>query len=102
MISLLKRLLTARHRIAFHLYMGIGTAVALTMVASLVAWFSFDQVGDAQRQVNERARPRDSHRFCGRPAKRHPRRGSPALGGGRDADGLCRGRHQSRLRAGRL
>ena len=57
MISLLKRLLAARHRIAFHLYMGIGTAVALTMVASLVAWFSFDQVGDAQRQVNERAVP---------------------------------------------
>ena len=27
------------------------------MVASLVAWFSFDQVGDAQRQVNERAVP---------------------------------------------
>ena len=57
MISLLKRVLAARHRIAFHLYMGIGTAVALTMVASLVAWFSFDQVGDAQRQVNERAVP---------------------------------------------
>ena len=57
MISLLKRLPATRHRIAFHLYMGIGTAVALTMVASLVAWFSFDQVGDAQRQVNERSVP---------------------------------------------
>ncbi len=64
MISLLKRLLAARHRIAFHLYMGIGTAVALTMVASLVAWFSFDQVGDAQRQVNERAVPEIATAFA--------------------------------------
>ena len=64
MISLLKRVLAARHRIAFHLYMGIGTAVALTMVASLVAWFSFDQVGDAQRQVNERAVPEIATAFA--------------------------------------
>ena len=64
MISLLKRLLAARHRIAFHLYMGIGTAVALTMVASLVAWFSFDQVGEAQRQVNERAVPEIATAFA--------------------------------------
>ncbi|MYK41772.1 MAG: HAMP domain-containing protein, partial [Gemmatimonadetes bacterium] len=64
MISLLKRLLAARHRIAFHLYMGIGTAVALTMIASLVAWFSFDQVGDAQRQVNERAVPEIATAFA--------------------------------------
>lgn len=64
MISLLKRLLAARHRIAFHLYVGIGTAVALTMVASLVAWFSFDQVGDAQRQVNERAVPEIATAFA--------------------------------------
>ena len=64
MISLLKRLLAARHRIAFHLYMGIGTAVALTLVASLVAWFSFDQVGDAQRQVNERAVPEIATAFA--------------------------------------
>ena len=64
MISLLKRLFAARHRIAFHLYMGIGTAVALTMVASLVAWFSFDQVGEAQRQVNERAVPEIATAFA--------------------------------------
>ena len=64
MISLLKRVLAARHRIAFHLYMGIGTAVVLTMVASLVAWFSFDQVGDAQRQVNERAVPEIATAFA--------------------------------------
>ncbi len=64
MIALLKRVLAARHRIAFHLYMGIGTAVALTMVASLVAWFSFDQVGNAQRQVNERAVPEIATAFA--------------------------------------
>ncbi len=64
MISLLKRVLTARHRIAFHLYLSIGTAVVLTMTASLVAWFSFDQVGDAQRQVNERAVPEIATAFA--------------------------------------
>ncbi len=64
MTSHLKRLLAARHRIAFHLYMGIGTAVVLTMVASLVAWFSFDQVGEAQRQVNERAVPEIATAFA--------------------------------------
>ena len=64
MISLLKRLLAARHRLAVQLYMGIGGAVVLTMVASLVAWFSFDQVGDAQRQVNERAVPEIATAFA--------------------------------------
>lgn len=64
MIAVLKRLLAARHRIAFQLYMGLGTAVVLTMVASLVAWFSFDQVGEAQRQVNERAVPEIATAFA--------------------------------------
>lgn len=63
-LSLLKRLLEARHRIAFRLYVGIGSAVALTMIASLVAWFSFDQVGDAQRQVNDWAFPEISTAFA--------------------------------------
>ena len=44
-------------RISGQLYLGIGTAVALTMMASMVAWFSFNQVGDAQREVNEVAVP---------------------------------------------
>ena len=64
MIARLKRLLAARHRIAFQLYTSIGTAAALTMVASLVAWFSFDQVGEAQRQVNERAVPEIATAFA--------------------------------------
>ena len=64
MIARLRRLFAARHRIAFQLYMSIGTAAALTMVASLVAWFSFDQVGEAQSQVNERAVPEIATAFA--------------------------------------
>ncbi len=44
-------------RISGQLYLGIGTAVALTMFASLVAWFAFNEVGEAQREVNEVAVP---------------------------------------------
>lgn len=64
MSAFLQRLLTARHRLAVQLYVGLGAAVALTLVASLVAWFSFDQVGDAQRQVNERSVPEIATAFA--------------------------------------
>ena len=37
--------------------MGIGGAVALTIAASLVGWFSFNRVGEAQSQVNEDSLP---------------------------------------------
>ena len=53
MIERLKRLLARRSRISTQLYIGIGGAVALTVAASLVGWFSFDRVGDAQSDVNE-------------------------------------------------
>ena len=53
----------SRYRIATQLYASIGAAVAITMVASLVAWFSFDQVGDAQGQVNEQSVPEMSAAF---------------------------------------
>ena len=39
------------------LYSGIGGAVLLTMAASLVGWFSFDRVGNAQSQVNDSSIP---------------------------------------------
>lgn len=52
MINLLKRLFESRYLISTQLYLGIGGAVALTMGASLVGWFSFNQVGDAQSRVN--------------------------------------------------
>ena len=49
--------LTGRIRIATQLYMSIGGAVMLTLLASLVAWFSFNSISDAQDQVNEGSVP---------------------------------------------
>ncbi len=53
----LRRLFESRFRIATQLYLGIGGAVVLTVAASLVGWFSFNSVGEAQRQVNEDSIP---------------------------------------------
>ena len=53
----LNRLLASRFRISTRLYLGIGGAVALTAAASLVGWFSFTQVGEAQNRVNEGSVP---------------------------------------------
>ncbi len=53
MIDLIKGLVETRYRISTQLYLGIGGAVALVIAASLVGWFSFNQVGDVQRRVNE-------------------------------------------------
>ncbi len=53
----LSRLLASRFRISTRLYLGIGGAVALTAAASLVGWFSFTQVGEAQNRVNEGSVP---------------------------------------------
>ena len=39
------RLLESRYRISTQLYLAIGGAVALTIAASLVGWFSFNSVG---------------------------------------------------------
>ena len=52
-----KRLLDSRFRLSTQLYLGIGAAVALTVIASLVGWFSFDRVGDVQSRVNEGSVP---------------------------------------------
>ena len=57
MIDALKRLLARRFRISTQLYLGLGGAVALTLTASLVGWFSFERVGDAQSRVNESSVP---------------------------------------------
>ena len=46
-----------RVRISTQLYAGIGAAVALTVAASLVGWFSFNRVGEAQSDVNDGAIP---------------------------------------------
>ena len=63
MTTLLARIDRARSRISTQLYAGIGAAAAMTMVASLVAWFSFDRVGDAQAVVNERSVPAMARAF---------------------------------------
>ena len=55
MTGLVKLLL--RTRLREQLYLGIGVAVALTLGASVVAWVSFQNVGDAQRRVNEGSVP---------------------------------------------
>ena len=52
-----RRLLESRFRLSTQLYLGIGAAVALTVIASLVGWFSFDRVGDVQSRVNEGSVP---------------------------------------------
>ncbi len=46
-----------RSRISTKLYASIGVAVALTLTASLVGWFSFTRVDDAQSRVNDGSVP---------------------------------------------
>ena len=53
MIERFKGLLETRYRISTQLYLGIGGAVALVLAASLVAWFSFNRVGEFQSRVND-------------------------------------------------
>ena len=53
----IKRLLAIRFRISTQLYTAFGVAVAFTVAASLVAWFSLIQVSDAQTRVNEGSVP---------------------------------------------
>ena len=64
MMHKLSELLELRYRISSQLYLGIGAAVFLTVAASLVGWFSFDQVGDAQSRVNERSVPEIAAAFA--------------------------------------
>ncbi|MCE2526912.1 MAG: HAMP domain-containing protein [Actinomycetia bacterium] len=57
MRTFFRRLLESRYRISTQLYSGIWGAVALTVAAGLVGWFSFNQVGEAQSVVNENTVP---------------------------------------------
>ena len=57
MIERFKRITNNRFRLSTQLYLGIGGAVLLTVAASLVGWFSFDRVGNAQSQVNDSSIP---------------------------------------------
>ena len=56
-MELIKRLLARRFRISTQLFAAFGVAVAFTVAASLVAWFSLDRVGEAQARVNEGSVP---------------------------------------------
>ena len=56
-VDRLQRLREGRIGLGMQLYIGIGGAVAITLSASLVGWFSFNQVGDAQNRVNEESIP---------------------------------------------
>ena len=56
MIASLKGRVQLR-RISTQLYVGIGGAVALTVAASLVGWFSFSRVAEVQSRVNEGSVP---------------------------------------------
>ena len=53
----IRRLFSLRYRISTQLFAAIGVAVAFTVAAGLVAWFSLIQVGDAQAKVNEESVP---------------------------------------------
>ena len=45
------------NRLSSQLYLGIGGAVAFTLVATLVAWLAFDRVGDVQSRVDRESIP---------------------------------------------
>ena len=53
----LKRLIALRYRISTQLFAAFGVAVALTVAASLIGWFSFQRVDEAQAKVNEGSVP---------------------------------------------
>ena len=53
----LRAVLELRNRLSTQLYAAIGSAVVLTVAASLVGWFSFNRVGEAQDRVNESSVP---------------------------------------------
>lgn len=53
----ISRLFALRYRISTQLFAAFGVAVAFTVAASLVAWFSLIRVGDAQTRVNEESVP---------------------------------------------
>ena len=64
MIGHLKSFIEGRFRIAAQLYLGIGGAVTLTMIASLVGWFSFNRVGDIQERINKGSIPEMAAAFA--------------------------------------
>ena len=72
MISLLKRVLAARHRIAFHLYMGHRHSRGPHHGREFGGLVFLRPSRRCPKAGKRAGRPGDSHRFCGRPAKRYP------------------------------
>ena len=56
-MDLFRHLLALRFRISTQLFAAFGVAVALTVAASLIGWFSFNRVGAAQDEVNDKSIP---------------------------------------------
>ena len=54
---MIRRLLALRFLISTQLYVGLGGAVALTVAASFVGWFSFSRVGEVQSRVTDGSVP---------------------------------------------
>ena len=54
---MVRSLLNLRFLISTQLYLALGSAVGLTIAASLVGWFSFNNLGEAQSRVNEETVP---------------------------------------------
>ena len=57
MIDRARSLFQGRFRLSAQMYAGIGGAVVLTLSASLVAWLSFDQIGEATNRVKDESVP---------------------------------------------
>ena len=57
MIDKARSVLEGRFRLSAQMYVGVGGAVLLTLSASLVAWVSFDRIGDATNRVREQSVP---------------------------------------------
>ncbi len=57
MIANIRSILQGRFRLSAQMYLGIGMAVALTLSASLVAWLSFNAIGEAAGKVSEESVP---------------------------------------------
>ena len=55
--DLVPRLVQSRRKISTQLYVAFAVIVALTLLATLVGWFSFDRVATAQRHVNDESIP---------------------------------------------
>lgn len=58
MIQKARSLLEGRFRLSAQMYVGVGGAVLLTLSASLVAWLSFDAIGDRTNRVRQESVPK--------------------------------------------